>query len=267
MLRPVGGVRGSGATSLVGKRILLTGASAGVGRAAALRLAAAGAELILVARRGEELALLGDEIAAAGGKAECRVCDIADPDQVEDLVQWVVGDAGAVDVLINNAARSIRRPLVESFDRMHDFRRTMAVNYFGAVQLTLGLLPGMAERGSGHVINVGTWTVAADTSPRFAAYHGSKAALAGFGRCADGELFSRGIAFTSIHYPLVHTAMSAPTDRYRAMPGLTPEQAAEWMMRAIRTRPVRMVPRYAAGLRMLGMVAPRAVDRMLMRWG
>ncbi|WP_280334829.1 SDR family NAD(P)-dependent oxidoreductase [Nocardia wallacei] len=266
LLRPVGGVRAAHAEAVAGKRILLTGASAGVGRAAALRLAEAGGEVILVARRGDELERLGDEIAAAGGKAERRVCDMADSDRVDELVRWVTGTYGAVDVLINNAARSIRRPLEESFDRMHDFRRTMAVNYFGAVQLTLGLLPAMVERGAGHVINVGTWTVAADTSPRLAAYHASKAALAGFGRCADGELSARGIVFTSIHYPLVHTAMSAPTERYRRMPGLTPEQAAEWLVHAIATRPVRMVPHYAAALRAVGLLAPRTVDRWLMRW-
>ncbi len=134
---------------------------------------------------------MSDEIAAAGGKAECRVCDMSDTSQVDELVRWVVDTYGGVDVLINNAARSIRRPLIESFDRLHDFQRTMAVNYFGPVRLTLGLLPGMVARGAGYVINVGTWTVAADTSPRLAAYHASKAALAGFARSADGELASR----------------------------------------------------------------------------
>ncbi len=264
LLRPVGGTRVRDGEAVAGKRILLTGASAGIGRAAAIRLAGAGAELILVARRGDELEQLRDEIAASGGKVEIRVCDMADTEQVGELVRWVVDAYGGVDVLINNAARSIRRPLTESFDRLHDFQRTMAVNYFGAVQLSLGLLPGMVARGDGHVVNVGTWTVVADTSPRLAAYHASKAALAGFGRSADGELAADGIAFTSIHYPLVHTAMSSPTAKYRAMPGLTTEQAAQWMVKAIAERPVRMVPRYAAMLRLLGLFAPRAVDRALM---
>ncbi|MBF6065258.1 SDR family NAD(P)-dependent oxidoreductase [Nocardia terpenica] len=268
-LGPVGGVRRGrgGAEVVVGKRILLTGASAGVGRAAAVRLAGAGAEMVLVARRGDELERLQGEIRAAGGKVEYRVCDLSEAGQVEELVRWVVDTYGGVDVLINNAARSIRRPLTESFDRLHDYHRTMAVNYFGAVQLTLGLLPHMIARGTGHVINVGTWTVAADTSPWFTAYHASKAALAGFGRAAGGELERAGIAVTSVHYPLVHTAMSAPTEKFRAMPGLTPEQAAEWLVTAIRTRPVRMVPQYAAFLRLLGIVSPRTVDRMVARGG
>ncbi|RDI42924.1 short-subunit dehydrogenase [Nocardia mexicana] len=264
LLRPVGGTRVRGGKPVAGKRILLTGASAGVGRATAVRLAGAGAELILVARRGDELEQLRDEIASSGGKAEIRVCDMSDTDQVGELVRWVTDTYGGVDVLINNAARSIRRPLTESLDRLHDFHRTMAVNYFGAVQLTLGLLPEMLARGAGHVVNVGTWTIAADTSPRLAAYHASKAALAGFGRSADGELAADGIAFTSIHYPLVHTAMSSPTAKYRAMPGLTTEQAAEWMVKAIAERPVRMVPRYAAMLRIIGLFSPRTVDRTLM---
>ncbi|WP_083913684.1 SDR family NAD(P)-dependent oxidoreductase [Nocardia concava] len=266
LLHPLGGTRDGGVEAVRGKRILLTGASAGIGRAGAVRLAGAGAELILVARRAEELAAVREEIAGAGGKVEVRTCDMSDTAQISELVQWVADTYGGVDVLINNAARSIRRPLVESFDRLHDFQRTMQVNYFGAVQLTLGLLPAMIARGGGQVINVGTWTVPTDTSPRLAAYHASKAALSGFARSADGELASAGIAFTALHYPLVHTAMSSPTEKYRRMPGLTTEQAAEWMVTAIQRRPVRMVPRYAAMLRLIGLVDPRAVDRMLMGW-
>lgn len=262
MLGPAGGTRPAADAALDGTRIVLTGASSGIGRAAALRTAARGAELLLVARRADELERLCAEITARGGKAEYQVCDMADAEQVAELIDRV---DGPVDVLINNAARSIRRPLTESFDRLHDFHRTMAVNYFGAVQLTLGLAPGMVARGRGHVIDVCTWTVAADTSPRFAAYHASKAALAGFNRSAGAELADAGIAFTTIGYPLVHTAMSAPTERYRRLPGLTPDEAADWILTALRTRPVRMVPRYAAGLRFVNQFSPRTVDRLLRR--
>lgn len=260
VLGPVGGTRRASAVRLDGTRILLTGASSGIGRAAALATAARGAELLLVARRAAELEQLCAEIAAAGGKAEYRACDMADQAQVAELVESL---EGPVDVLINNAARSIRRPLTESLDRLHDFQRTMAVNYFGAVQLTLGVLPGMLARGGGHVLDVCTWMVAADSSPRFAAYHASKAALAGFNRSAGAELAAAGIACTTIGYPLVHTAMSSPTERYRRLPGLTPEQAADWILTALRTRPVRMVPRYAALLRAVNVISPRTVDRLL----
>lgn len=253
--------------SIAGKRILITGASSGIGRAAAARLAGQGAMVMVVARRERELALLHDEIVRAGGEAAHRTCDLSKREEVDGLVRWVLDEHGGVDVLINNAGRSLRRPIAESLDRLDDFERTMAVNYFGPVQLTMGLLPAMLERRSGHVINIGTWTVPVGTSPRFAAYHSSKVALAGFGRCLDAELAGRGVRVTAVHYPLVHTAMSAPTERYRNLPGLTPEQAAEWILSAIRRRPVRIAPRYAVLLRILGCFVPRSVDRMLLRWG
>lgn len=252
---------------VAGRRILVTGSSAGIGRAAALRLAELGAAVVLVARREDELARLAAEIAAAGGEAAHRGCDLADRDQVDALVRWVLDSYGGVDVLVNNAGRSMRRPVAESFGRPDDVDRAMAVNFFGPVRLTMGLLPAMLDRGSGHVVNVGTWTVPVGTSPRFAAYHSSKAALAGFGRSLDAELAGRGVRVTAVHYPLVHTAMSAPTGRYRDLPGLTPAEAAEWIVTAIRSRPVRISPRYEVPLRALDVLAPRTLDRLLLRWG
>lgn len=253
--------------SITGKRILITGASAGIGRAAATHLAGQGALVVLVARRERELTLLHEEIVEAGGEAAHRACDLANRDEVDALVRWVLDAYGGVDVLVNNAGRSMRRPVTESFERLDDFDRAMAVNFFGPVHLTMGLLPAMLARRSGHVVNVGTWTVPVGTSPRFAAYHSSKVALAGFGRCIDAELAERGVRVTAVHYPLVHTAMSAPTGKYRDLPGLTPDEAAEWIAAAIRSRPGSIAPRYAVLLRALGAVAPRAVDRILLRWG
>ncbi|WP_235916597.1 SDR family NAD(P)-dependent oxidoreductase [Antrihabitans cavernicola] len=253
--------------SIAGKRILITGASAGIGRATAVAAAAAGAEMVLVARRESELATVRDEIRATGGEASFRACDLTDDNDLDALVSWVGAEFGGVDVLVNNAGRSIRRPITESFDRMHDFRRTMGINYFGPVQLTLGLLPAMLESGGGHIVNVGTWTVPAGTSPRFSAYHSSKMALSGFGQCLDAELSGRGVAVTTIHYPLVHTAMSSPTPEYRRLPGLTPEEAAEWILTAIRHRPVQVIPRYVPLLRALRLGGPRVVGRLLVRWG
>jgi NAD(P)-dependent dehydrogenase (short-subunit alcohol dehydrogenase family) len=246
-----------------GKNILITGASSGIGRAAARQLAARGATMILVARRELELKTVREEIVAAGGRAEYRCCDITDAGQVDDLVTWVNEEFDGVDVLINNAGRSIRRPIVESFDRFHDFERTMAANYFGPLQLTLGLVPGMVARRSGHIINVGTWTVAVQTAPKFAAYHSSKTALAAFGRCLGAELATSGIMVTAIHYPLVRTPMMAPTQEFRNQPCLTPEQAASWLVDAVRTRPAHLVPRYADILRLMDLFSPRLVDLLL----
>ncbi|WP_324192210.1 SDR family NAD(P)-dependent oxidoreductase [Nocardia brasiliensis] len=265
--RPVPVRRAKVEEPVSGKRILITGASAGIGRAAAVAAAAAGAEVVLVARREPELAQLSDEIRSAGGKAVYRTCDLTDDDEVDALLDWVRTSVGRVDVLVNNAGRSIRRPITESFDRMHDFRRTMGINYFGPVQLTLGLLPGMLESGRGQIVNVGTWTVPTGTSPRFAAYQSSKTALTAFGRCVDAELSGRGVAVTSVHYPLVHTAMSAPTPEYQKLPGLTPQEAAEWILTAIRHRPVQVIPRYVPVLWAMRVSGPRTVGRVLLRWG
>ena len=253
--------------SLVGQRILITGASSGIGRATATHLASQGAAVMMAARRGQELALLLDEIVTAGGEAEYHVCDLTSHDEVDGLAQWVIERRGGVDILINNAGRSIRRPIVESFERVDDVHRMMAINYFAPVQLMMKLLPLMLEHQSGHIINVGTWTVPVGTSPRFAAYHSSKAALAAFGRCANAELADVGLRVTSVHYPLVHTAMSAPTSLYQGRPRLGPDEAAEWIVAAIMRRPLHIVPRYAALLRMLNFFMPRRVDELLLRWG
>jgi len=256
-----------GPEPVAGKLILVTGASSGVGRCTAALLAARGATVLLVARREGALAALGQQVTAAGGRAAYRACDLSDRDQVGALVRWILDEYGGVDVVVNNAARSMRRPIAQALERLDDFDRTMAVNFFAPVRLTMGLLPAMLHRGSGHVVNVGTWTVPVGSSPRFAAYHSSKAALAGFGRCLDAELARRGVRVTNVHFPLVHTPMSAPTERYRALPGLSPEQAARWIAAAIERRPVRVVPRYVVPLRLVGTVAPRLVDRILLRWG
>jgi NAD(P)-dependent dehydrogenase (short-subunit alcohol dehydrogenase family) len=253
--------------SLDGKLILVTGASSGIGRSAAAYLAGRGAVVLLVARREHELASLQQQIRASGGTAAYRACDLSDRDQVRALVRWVEDGYAGVDVLVNNAGRSMRRPLSQAFERLDDFDRAMAVNFFGPVHLTMGLLPAMLRRGSGQIVNVGTWTVPAGTSPRFAAYHSSKAALAGFGRCVDAEVAGRGVRVTNVHFPLVHTPMSAPTQRYRALPGLTPDEAARWIASAIHRRPVRIVPRYVLLLQLLDAVAPRLTDRILLRWG
>jgi NAD(P)-dependent dehydrogenase (short-subunit alcohol dehydrogenase family) len=252
---------------IAGKLILITGASSGIGRSAAAYLASLGATVLLVARRESELARLHEEIIGTGGKAAYRACDLSDREQVGELVRWALGEFGGVDVLINNAGRSMRRPVTQSLERLDDFDRAMAVNFFGPVHLTMGLLPTMLRRGSGQVVNVGTWTVPVGTSPRFAAYHSSKAALAGFGRCVDAELARRGVRVTTVHYPLVHTPMSAPTEKYSSLPGLSPDEAARWLATAIRSRPVRVVPRYVPLLQAADAVAPRLVDRILMRWG
>ncbi|MFE0028478.1 SDR family oxidoreductase [Amycolatopsis sp. NPDC059021] len=220
---------------LAGRVVLITGASSGIGRASALKVAKRGAKVLLVARRADELEEVRAEIAAAGGQAAAYSCDLTDGDAVDALVKAVLADHGAVDMLVNNAGRSIRRSVRLSTERVHDFERTMAINYFGPVRLTLGLLPSMVERRFGHVVNVTTQGLQTDT-PRFAAYLASKAALEEFGKVTGRETLSDGVTFSSVRMPLVRTPMITPSS-YRGIPSSSPERAAALVVKALEERP------------------------------
>ncbi|WP_055403142.1 MULTISPECIES: SDR family oxidoreductase [unclassified Mycobacterium] len=250
---------------LRGKRILLTGASSGIGEAGAELLARAGATVAVSARRKDLLDALADRIAATGGTALSMPCDVSDMDAVDALVADVQERLGGVDILINNAGRSIRRPLAESLDRWHDVERTMVLNYYAPLRLIRGLAPGMLERGAGHVINVSTWGVLSEASPLFAVYNASKAALSAVSRVVETEWGPRGVHSTTLYYPLVATPMIAPTKAYEGMPALTSEEAAEWMLTAARTRPVRIAPRMAIAAKALDTFGPRLVNTLMQR--
>lgn len=244
---------------LRGKRILLTGASSGIGAVAAERLAAKGATVIAVARRENLLADVVGRIIAAGGNATAIPADLTDLAGIDDLVEAV----GPVDVLINNAAKSIRRPLIDSLERWHDVERVMQLNYFAPLRLIRGVAPGMIERGDGHIINIATWRVLPEASPLFAAYNASKAALSAVSRVIDTELGAAGVHSSTIYYPLVATPMIAPTRAYDGVAALSLDEAAEWMVTAVCTRPIRIAPRKALALRAVDVLAPRRLNRIL----
>ena len=225
---------------IAGKIIVVTGASSGIGRATAIQLARLGAQLCLVARRADELAQLRDEIEAEGGSAWVYPADLSIEAEVEACGHAILKQHGAVDVLINNAGRSIRRSVRASFERYHDFQRTMQLNYFAAVKLTLLLLPGMLERRSGQVINISSLSVLGPT-PNFAAYVASKSALEGFSRTLAAEMAGRGVQITVVNFPLVKTAMTAPTKLYNHVRQMDAEKAASWIVGAVRKRPYRVV--------------------------
>lgn len=248
-----------------GKRILLTGASSGIGEAAAEKFARRGATVVVVARRQELLDALVDRITAAGGDARAYVCDLSDLDAVDDLVAKVETDLGGVDILVNNAGRSIRRPLAESLERWHDVERTMVLNYYSPLRLIRGIAPGMRERRDGHIINVSTWGVLSESSPLFAVYNASKAALSAVSRVIETEWSRQGVHSTTLYYPLVATPMIAPTKAYDGLPALTSKEAADWMVIAARKRPVRIAPRMAMTARVLDTVAPGLVNAIMKR--
>ena len=228
---------------LRGKRVVLTGASSGIGEAGAELFAREGATVVVVARRQELLEAVAQRITAAGGSAFSLPCNLSDLSAVDDLVKTVEDRFGGVDVLVNNAGRSIRRPLAESLDRWHDVERTMTLNYYSPLRLIRGFAPGMFERGEGHIINVATWGVFSEASPLFSVYNASKAALSTVSRVIDTEWSERGVKSTTLYYPLVKTPMIAPTKEFVQLPAMTPHEAAEWMITAARRRPVRIAPR------------------------
>ncbi|KAA1192563.1 SDR family oxidoreductase [Pseudohalioglobus sediminis] len=237
-----------------GKVAVVTGATSGIGKEVALRLARADATVILVARTVEKLDETLAEIAENGGKAQAYSCDVSQEKDCHKLVRDVLKDHGRVDILINNAGRSIRRSVRYSYDRFHDFERTMELNYYGALRLILGFLPPMEEQEGGHIINISSIGVLT-SPPRFSAYVASKAALDAFSLCAAPEFAAQNVSFTTIHMPLVRTPMIAPTSLYKAFPTLSPEQARDLVMKAIIAKPKRL----STGLGVTGAVAQATI--------
>ncbi len=245
-----------------GKVVLITGASSGIGKATAVKVADAGATVLLVARSVEKLEQTRDEIAAAGGTAHIHPCDMADVEDIERMAEEVLGYHGHVDILVNNAGRSIRRSVALSYDRFHDYERTIQLNYLGALRLILALLPTMRARKSGHIINIssiGTQT----NPPRFSAYVASKAALDAFSRVIASEVVDDKVHITTINMPLVRTPMIAPTRMYDMFPAITPEEAAEMIAKAMVGRPKKVATKLGNFGELLYAVAPKASDSIL----
>jgi short-subunit dehydrogenase len=222
-----------------GKTIIVTGASSGIGLTVSKYLAQAGAHVLLLARTKDKLDEVKAEIEAEGGKASVFPCDLNDMESIDAVSKEILASVDHIDILINNAGRSIRRAVHESVDRFHDFERTMQLNYFGAVRLVLNLLPHMMQRKDGHIINISSIGVLANAT-RFSAYVASKAALDAFSRCLSAEVHSHKIAITSIYMPLVRTPMIAPTKMYKYVPTLSPEEAADLIATAIVKRPKKI---------------------------
>jgi NAD(P)-dependent dehydrogenase (short-subunit alcohol dehydrogenase family) len=250
----------SGAVS--GKTVMITGASSGIGKAAAIKIAEAGGIVLLVARTPEKLEETKAEIEEKGGTAHIHRADLSDIDDLDRMADEVLEEHGGVDILVNNAGRSIRRSVALSYDRFHDYERVMQLNYFGALKLILRLLPGMRERRRGQIINVSSIGVQTNT-PRFSAYVSSKAALDAFSRCIASEVVDDGVAITTIHMPLVRTPMIEPTKMYDAFPTSTPDEAADMIANAIIYRPKKIATRLGNFGELLYAVAPKASDAIL----
>jgi NAD(P)-dependent dehydrogenase (short-subunit alcohol dehydrogenase family) len=247
---------------VAGKVVLVTGGSSGIGLAAAHKLAEAGAVTIICGRDEEKLAAAKAEVEARGFELTTYPADVADMEDCDRFVKLLIENHGGVDVLVNNAGRSIRRAIEASYDRFHDFERTMQLNYFGCLRLTMGLLPTMIAQKRGHIINISSIGVLTN-APRFSAYVASKAALEAWTRCASSELSDVGIKFTTINMPLVRTPMIAPTKIYQNVPTLAPDEAADMIAEAIVHKPVRIATRVGIFGQVLHALMPRVAQIVL----
>ncbi|MFL5857859.1 MAG: SDR family oxidoreductase, partial [Solirubrobacteraceae bacterium] len=244
-----------------GKTVVITGASSGIGEATAMKIARAGGIPILVARNKDKLEEAKARIERAGGTAYAYSCDIADPESVDRFFEQVFDDHAAIDVLVNNAGRSIRRSVKLSYDRFHDYERTIQLNYLGAIRMIMKLLPHMTERKTGHVVNISSIGVQTNP-PRFSAYVASKAALDAFTRVVSSETIGDNVTFTTIHMPLVRTPMIGPTKMYDRFPTLTPDEAADLICEAIRAKPKQINTRLGTFGEVAYALAPKAVDQV-----
>jgi len=241
---------------LAGKTVLVTGASYGIGECLVERLAETGAHLILVARTAGKLAEVKTRVEAKGGRADVYPCDLRDVDRVKALLGELHQLPNGIDLFVNNAGHSIRRSVFDSLDRLHDFTRTMSVNYLGPVQLLLSLIPVLVAR-QGHVINVSAVNVLLAPMPKWAAYQASKTAFDQWFRCVAPELNARGISTTTIYLPLVRTRMIEPTRAYKKMPAMLPEHVAQLICKAILSRKRTYAPWW---------LVPGQLASVLFRW-
>jgi NAD(P)-dependent dehydrogenase (short-subunit alcohol dehydrogenase family) len=245
-----------------GKTVIITGASSGIGLAAAKKIAAAGGIPILVARSVDKLEEAKAEIEGDGGTAYVYSCDLSDYDSIDAMVEKIFSEHASIDMLVNNAGRSIRRSVEVSYDRFHDYERTVQLNYLGTIKLIIAVLPHMREKKSGHIVNVSSIGVQTNP-PRFSAYVASKAALDAFTRVVSSETIGDNVTFTTIHMPLVRTPMIAPTKIYDSFPTISPEEAADLVCEAIRSKPKQLNTRLGTFGEVAYALAPKAVDQIL----
>ena len=248
--------------AIAGKVVVITGASSGIGKALAMKVGEAGGIVALVARSEDKLQEIKAEIEEAGGAASVHPADLSDLDDCERLVEEALAEHGRVDVLVNNAGRSIRRSVANSYDRFHDYQRTMQLNYFGALKLIMGFLPNMRKRKSGHIINVSSIGAQTNT-PRFSAYVASKSALDAFSRSIASEIVDDKVHITTVYMPLVRTPMIAPTGIYDAFPTASPDEAADLIVQAMIQKPKKVATRLGTFGEVLYALAPKSVDVIL----
>jgi NAD(P)-dependent dehydrogenase (short-subunit alcohol dehydrogenase family) len=249
-----------------GKKVLVTGASYGIGEATARKLAAAGATVLVVARSAERLDDLAAAINAGGGRAFAYPTDLADEAAVNVLTKQITENHGPLDIVVSNAGKSLRRSLHQQYDRPHDFQRTIDVNYLGPIWLLLGLLPAMRESGGGHVVNVSSVGVRVVPGPQWGAYQASKGAFDRWLRSVAPELHADGVDVTSVYFALVRTRMIEPTPMLGSLPGLSADEAADAIAKAVIERPRSIEPPWMFPAEVASVLLAGPADRAARLW-
>ncbi len=252
--------------AISGKTVLVTGASFGVGEATARKLAAAEATVLVVARSADRLHDLAASINAGGGKAVAYPADLTDEAAVSALTKQIGEEHGALDLVVSNAGKSLRRSLHHQYDRPHDFQRTIDINYLGPIQLLLGVVPAMREQGRGHIVNVSSVGVRVAPGPQWGAYQASKGAFDRWLRSVAPELHADGVEVTSVYFALVRTRMIEPTPILRKLPGLYPDQAADVIAKAIIERPRTIAPPWVGPAELASVLLAGPADRAARIW-
>jgi NAD(P)-dependent dehydrogenase (short-subunit alcohol dehydrogenase family) len=253
-------------SAISGKTVLVTGASFGVGEATARKVAAAGATVLVVARSEDRLHELSASINAGGGKAVAYPTDLTDEAAVSELTKKIGEEHGALDIVVSNAGKSLRRSLHDQYDRAHDFQRTIGVNYLGPIQLLLGVLPAMREQGRGHIVNVSSVAVRVPPGPQWGVYQASKGAFDRWLRSVAPELHADGVDVTSVYFALVRTRMIEPTPILRKLPGLDPDEAADVIAKAIIQRPRTLAPPWVGPVELASVLLAGPADRAARIW-
>jgi NAD(P)-dependent dehydrogenase (short-subunit alcohol dehydrogenase family) len=253
-------------SAISGKTVLVTGASFGVGEATARKLGGAGATVLVVARSADRLRELAASINAGGGKAVAYPADLTDEADVAELSKKIGEEHGALDIVVSNAGKSLRRSLHHQYDRPHDFQRTIGINYLGPIQLLLGVLPAMRKQGRGHIVNVSSVAVRVPPGPQWGVYQASKGAFDRWLRSVAPELHADGVDVTSVYFALVRTRMIEPTPILRKLPGLDPDEAAEVIAKAIIQRPRTIAPPWVGPVELASVLLAGPADRAARIW-
>ncbi|MGB6206635.1 SDR family NAD(P)-dependent oxidoreductase [Mycobacterium sp.] len=253
-------------SAISGKTVLVTGASYGVGEATARKVAAAGATVLVVARSADKLQELVASINAGGGKAVAYPTDLTDEGAVGALTEKIGTEHGALDIVVSNAGKSLRRSLHNQYDRPHDFQRTIGINYLGPIQLLLGVLPAMREQGRGHIVNVSSVAVRVPPGPQWGVYQASKGAFDRWLRSVAPELHADGVDVTSVYFALVRTRMIEPTPVLTKLPGLDPDEAADVIAKAIIQRPRTLAPPWVGPVELASVLLAGPADRAARIW-